>query len=687
MVHAYQKGKLKHAPAKVREIADHISEEDAEHFAKTRHEGLPERRGKERREEKAAAWRAGFLWKCAEYGIDGNALLKTAGPSLRDRAAAGVPGAKARLRESEARQAANKSLSNMADKQRLNERGRQYLASLPPEERQKFYRDMWGNAIRTRMGLASAAAGFGGMGLVGGSAMEGAGEALASKAEGRSTAASLGRGAVAGGASYGVGKGVAAVGRHVVTPAYRAVSSRIANALDSTNPMSAVGGVKAGIGTEGNGTVAAAAWDAAKRARPGRARIAFDRLIGRDPYRKSVNAATDTIAKHVTNSYIDAGSGEETLKAIAKNLAEATGKSSLSKNDLMLLRLFRQHPDIVAKNKDMAMRVLGRNIGSIEHPNYPDLDNWFYAFSRQRPKFSTEAGKQAYEAAVKAGTPFYDSMLEGARAEAAANAAEFDSATFLKRLGRAATAKKPMLGKELTHDELMRQLKDTWGDAIFKGSQGVRAGEKFSDPFHSGGDLWYSHNPYVSEGYATGEGQWASDGLFMATPLGENGALTAEEASRRFTPHVSLGKETERLAAAARARNAERTGTAINRMSGRGSWGDDGHYEIVLHGPETQRALDYGRLFIASPGRTPLNNNTMIVRGPTGGFGDTTRFFEVPKNAVMRYRNGDGPLKSLALESPLDNAIRELHRPYGMEVMRGNWRSQLANTLQLGKYF
>ena len=51
MVHAYQKGKLKRAPKKVREVARHISEEDAEHFAKTRHEGLPEKK----KEEKAAS--------------------------------------------------------------------------------------------------------------------------------------------------------------------------------------------------------------------------------------------------------------------------------------------------------------------------------------------------------------------------------------------------------------------------------------------------------------------------------------------------------------------------------------------------------------------------------------------------------------------------------------------------------
>lgn len=82
MVHAYQKGKLKHAPAKVREIARHISKEDAKHFAETRHDGLPERRDRE--EEKAAAYVAGFLSKCAEHGVDGRRLLKLAAPNANE---------------------------------------------------------------------------------------------------------------------------------------------------------------------------------------------------------------------------------------------------------------------------------------------------------------------------------------------------------------------------------------------------------------------------------------------------------------------------------------------------------------------------------------------------------------------------------------------------------------------------
>ena len=79
MVHAYKTGRLKHAPEAVKRVAEHISDEDAEHFAKTTHEGLPERR---KEEEKAAAYAAGFLSKCAELGVDGRPLL--AAMAMRD---------------------------------------------------------------------------------------------------------------------------------------------------------------------------------------------------------------------------------------------------------------------------------------------------------------------------------------------------------------------------------------------------------------------------------------------------------------------------------------------------------------------------------------------------------------------------------------------------------------------------
>lgn len=44
MVHAYKNGKLKKAPKKIKEVAKHISDEDARDFAKTKHKGLPEKK-------------------------------------------------------------------------------------------------------------------------------------------------------------------------------------------------------------------------------------------------------------------------------------------------------------------------------------------------------------------------------------------------------------------------------------------------------------------------------------------------------------------------------------------------------------------------------------------------------------------------------------------------------------------
>ena len=204
--------------------------------------------------DKSAAYKAGFTSKCAEYGVDGSALMKTAGPSLRDRAAASVPGAKGML-DAQKRNAAVRAQAEKANPWTVNTNSRagenrqarlmrqRTLSSMAPEQRSRFLQDernAIGNAIRTRMGLASAAAGFGGMGLAGGAAMEGTGEALASKAEGRSMAASLGRGAVAGGASYGLGKGVEAVGRRVIAPAYRWAAPKVKNFVGKIrrNPVS-----------------------------------------------------------------------------------------------------------------------------------------------------------------------------------------------------------------------------------------------------------------------------------------------------------------------------------------------------------------------------------------------------------------------------------------------------------------
>jgi hypothetical protein len=69
MVHAYQKGELPNAPESVKRTAGSISEEDAEHFAKTKHDGLPEKKKKDDEMNKESAYINGFFSKCAEYGI------------------------------------------------------------------------------------------------------------------------------------------------------------------------------------------------------------------------------------------------------------------------------------------------------------------------------------------------------------------------------------------------------------------------------------------------------------------------------------------------------------------------------------------------------------------------------------------------------------------------------------------
>lgn len=44
MVYAYKNGKLKNAPKKIKEVAKHISDEDARDFAKTKTDKLPEKK-------------------------------------------------------------------------------------------------------------------------------------------------------------------------------------------------------------------------------------------------------------------------------------------------------------------------------------------------------------------------------------------------------------------------------------------------------------------------------------------------------------------------------------------------------------------------------------------------------------------------------------------------------------------
>ena len=57
LVHAYLNGKVKNPSPDVRRAAESMSSEDVDHFAKTKHEGLPEKVA-ETQEELAARWEA-----------------------------------------------------------------------------------------------------------------------------------------------------------------------------------------------------------------------------------------------------------------------------------------------------------------------------------------------------------------------------------------------------------------------------------------------------------------------------------------------------------------------------------------------------------------------------------------------------------------------------------------------------
>lgn len=55
MVNAYQKGELKNPSAKVKSVAKHIKHDDARDFAKTKHKGLPEKKGEDKSAEEKIA--------------------------------------------------------------------------------------------------------------------------------------------------------------------------------------------------------------------------------------------------------------------------------------------------------------------------------------------------------------------------------------------------------------------------------------------------------------------------------------------------------------------------------------------------------------------------------------------------------------------------------------------------------
>jgi hypothetical protein len=86
MVHAAQKGKLKRPSKKVKEMASSMKEQDVTDFAKTKHEGLPEK--------KAAAVNAlcGVFKVMTKQAISGEEIMASLRPYLPTLAGAGLGG-------------------------------------------------------------------------------------------------------------------------------------------------------------------------------------------------------------------------------------------------------------------------------------------------------------------------------------------------------------------------------------------------------------------------------------------------------------------------------------------------------------------------------------------------------------------------------------------------------------------
>ena len=100
MVHAYQKGKLRDAPESVKEIARSISDEDAEHFAKTKHKGLPEKKAYPNL-EKSASSRLRYLLNTGKLRPEIISRLRSLGmlPSRSQYAAGFKQGVQERLQK------------------------------------------------------------------------------------------------------------------------------------------------------------------------------------------------------------------------------------------------------------------------------------------------------------------------------------------------------------------------------------------------------------------------------------------------------------------------------------------------------------------------------------------------------------------------------------------------------------
>ena len=162
------------------------------------------------------------------------AFEKKAGPSLRDKANAGVPGAKAKLEAQEAAKAqrvANPNPLGSLNEQKayIKQQGQKNLAKLTPEQQEQFWQDaneFQANAARFR---ALAGSLMPGIGLAGAAGIIGTGEGLASGIEGKDFNEATENAAKAGLLTYAGGKVLQAAGKYVLAPTYRWTSEAVRN--------------------------------------------------------------------------------------------------------------------------------------------------------------------------------------------------------------------------------------------------------------------------------------------------------------------------------------------------------------------------------------------------------------------------------------------------------------------------
>lgn len=569
-------------------------------------------------------------------------LMKLAGPSPRDKASARVPGASLKLKQQQLATAYRKAHpsalgSTNEQKAYLRQQGQKALSRATPEQQAKFWNDMakfQGNVARGRGFLASF---MPGVGLVGGAVATGLGEASASGIEGKGVGKSLGRGAVVGGASYGLGKGVEAVGRHVVAPAYRWAAPRVRNFMqDGWKTVPQVDPSWAGD------QVHKAALRAARKAEPGPFGKIKSRLLFRDPMKPAVDAAADVYADDAYlawRSAMDDGLGEvERVHDYLRRQGFDISNPKVQK----IVDIRRRYPEI-SRAKDLRLsKALERQrlIGKDEVLKR-GLDSSGRVLYTVGPRSPVPYGEPGYGFT----TGIFEVTPRNARLALAENARayahEFEPRTYFNHIAQQARGRPLPKGKWFSHDSLMRDLQNE-GDFLFKGSPEWRYESNLGS---ADGDFWYTHNPYVAEGYGLGTERYGGGvrrGVFTATPLSEKGAITPAAAEKRFTPHIGTGDPSEIAKASREAIAQEAAELKTSRAAGGGDWGNDRHYEIVLHGAENRVARDTGRHFLLFPGKTQVNNS-VVARGPTTGHGDTAHFLELPREDIASYLGNTDP--------------------------------------------